>query len=182
MTCFEVPTRIAVIGIGNVLLGDDGVGPYVVELLRAGWELPHDVTLIDVGTPGLDLASHLLGREVVILVDAVGATGEPGEVRVYHGEELQRLPVLPRVSPHDPAVQEALWIAELADSAPQVVLVGIIPESTEPGVELSAVVREGAIKACSVVIDELTRRGVAVRPRIDSPEPDAWWQRSAARC
>jgi len=180
MTCLEMPARIAVIGIGNVLLGDDGVGPYIIELLRAGWQLPDDVALVDAGTPGLDLANYLLGREIAILVDAVAASGQPGEVRVYRDEELHNIPALPRVSPHDPAVQEALWIAELAGKAPRVVLVGIIPESTEPGVELSQAVQASAIKACAAVLDELTRCGVQVHPRLDNAAPDAWWQRAAA--
>jgi len=170
---------IAVIGLGNVLLGDDGFGPSVVELLRAGWNFPASVTLIDAGTPGLDLVNYLDGREVVILVDTVAATGAPGELRLYRGEELRCLPMKPRVSPHDPAVQEALWIAEFGGSGPrQIVLVGVIPAATGLGTGLSTPVREAARAAGVLVIEELRKNGASPAPLHAPRVPDAWWLRA----
>ena len=170
---------IAVIGLGNVLLGDDGFGPSVVELLRAGWQFPASVALIDAGTPGLDLVNYLDGREVVVLVDTVAATGAPGELRLYRGEELRGMPMKPRVSPHDPAVQEALWIAEFGGSGPrQVDLIGVIPAATDLGTGLSAPVREAACAAAVLVVQELTKHGAAPAPLRQPRSPDAWWMRA----
>ncbi len=170
---------IAVIGIGSVLLGDDGVGPFVVELLRAGWEFPEDVALIDAGTPGLDLVAQFQGHEVVIIVDAVAASGEPGELRLYGDADLRRMPMSPRVSPHDPAVQEALWIADLGGSAPrEVLLLGIIPATTEVGTELSEPVRQAARAAAEAVVAELAGRGAFAVERSEPRAPNTWWMRS----
>jgi hydrogenase maturation protease len=75
--------RIAVIGIGNVLTGDDAVGPHVVRVVEARYALPADVQVIDAGTPGYDLTAFLVGLDAAILVDAVKAKAAPGELRVY---------------------------------------------------------------------------------------------------
>lgn len=85
---------IAVLGLGNVLLGDDAFGPTVVELLRARYEFAAEppVTLLDVGTPGLTLPAHLAGHDAVILVDSVADAGAAGEVRLYRRADLDRLP------------------------------------------------------------------------------------------
>jgi hydrogenase maturation protease len=70
-------------GIGNVLTGDDALGPYVIKLLEASYEFPEEVTVVDAGTPGMDLIMFLENRECALIVDAVRAKGTPGEVRRY---------------------------------------------------------------------------------------------------
>lgn len=174
----RVNPRVAVIGLGNVLLGDDGFGPFVVEQLRAGWDFPADVEVIDAGTPGLDLVTFLDGRECVVLLDAVGADGPPGDLRLYSGEDLRRIPPKPRVSPHDPAVQEALGIVELAGRGPRrVVLIGAIPGSLELGAGISSALRAAATAAVDVVLAELVRCGAPAEKR-GAPRPaDPWWLR-----
>jgi hydrogenase maturation protease len=180
-TAAAARARIAVIGLGNVLFGDDGFGPFVLTLLHSGWEFPECVTLIDVGTPGLDLVTYLQGREAVLLIDAVGATGVPGELRRYRNEDLTKMPPKPRVSPHDPAVQETLLIAQFAGDGPRhVLLVGVIPHTLEQGAGLSAAVRAAASTAAGKIVQELANLGASPRAR---PEPlgmDPWWMRTPA--
>ena len=167
---------IAVIGLGNVLLGDDGFGPTVVEWVRSHYRLPPGVALIDAGTPGLDLASYLIEREAVLLVDTVASTGEQGELRIYRGDELRRLPLKPRVSPHDPALGEALGIAELAGAAPhELVLIGAIPESVDARVSLGARMRGAVTGAATLVIAELERLGVHVVRGTTPAQAPPWW-------
>ena len=137
------------------------------------------MTLLDAGTPGLDLVTYLHGREMVILIDAVSASGPPGELRLYRNGDLDKMEPQPRVSPHDPVVREALWIAELAGDGPRVLLVGVIPESTEIGARLSAPVHAAASVAGAVVIEELGRLGAAPQPRPQPSAPDPWWMRGA---
>jgi hydrogenase maturation protease len=174
------PASVAVIGLGNVLLGDDGFGPTVIALLRAGWEFPADVELIDGGTPGLHLVASVHGRDALVLIDAVAGAGAPGELRRYRREDLERLPILARVSPHDPAVLETLAIADLAGRGPQTVLVvGVIPASLAMETTLSPPVRAACPGAAALVVEELTRLGVPPRTRRETTPPDAWWLRPA---
>lgn len=167
---------IAVFGLGNVLLGDDAVGPFVIELLRATYEVPDNVTLVDLGTPGLGLPAYLSESDAVILIDAVSASGAPGELRLYRRDDLDRVPLQPRVSPHDPAVQEALWLTDLAGSSPRdLLLVGVIPERSMLGAGLSERVRRACAAAVAAVVAELARLGAPATPRRAARQPNIWW-------
>lgn len=174
--------RIAVIGIGNVLTGDDAVGPYVVRLLEARYALPPDVQVIDAGTPGLDLTAYMAEvSEGIVLVDAVKARGAPGELRRFSREELKsRSPVL-AMSPHEPGVREALLNAEFMGVCPPVFrLVGVIPESVELGCKLSPAVQAAVPVALAAVVEELSALRVEVAERTPPLEPDLWWTRQPA--
>lgn len=175
---------IAVIGMGNVLLRDDGFGPCVVGILAAQWEFPDGVELIDAGTPGLDLAGVLCGREAVIFIDSVAATAAPGKLRFYRDDELRHaLAIKPRVSPHDPALAEALALARLVGDGPRrVLLVGVVPESVEVGVGLSPCVGAAAHLAATAIVGELEKWDSVPRRKRDRRRPALWWvdDRSAA--
>jgi hydrogenase maturation protease len=170
--------KIAVIGIGNVLAGDDAVGPHVVRVLEARYELPDGVQVIDAGTPGYDLTAFFVGVDAVVLVDAVKAEGAPGELRTYDGAAiLRKAPVL-AISPHEPGVREALLNAQFMGVLPGVVrLVGVIPGATGTGIALSPAVREGIGAAVDAVAGELAALGVVLGKREPPREADLWWER-----
>ncbi len=169
---------VRVLGLGNVLMGDDALGPYVVRVLDATHDFPEAVEVLDVGTPGLDLLPYLAGASHVIIVDTVRAEGSPGELRLYRRDQLLAAPPQPRLSPHDPGLRDALLTAEIADAAPQeVLLVGVIPGATRTGVGLSEAVRTGVEPACLAVLSELDRLGLSARPRQPAQEPDIWWEK-----
>lgn len=167
--------RIAVLGLGNVLVGDDCLGPYAVRRLEARFRFPGDVLLEDLGTPGLDLTPWVTGREAVILIDTVKADGKPGDVRLYRREDLNLAPT-PRLSPHDPGLVEALALADLAGTAPEsFLLVGVIPESLGPAPGISPPVEAALDEVEEAVLRELARLGVTPSPRRPPLEPDLWW-------
>jgi len=171
--------RIAVLGLGNVLMGDDALGPYAVQVLEAEYELPAQVRVLDVGTPGLDLQPYIVDLDVLILVDTVTSTGEPGELRTYRKDEILRHPPQPRLSPHDPGVKEALLTAEFEGTAPaEVFLVGVIPASTAMRTGLSPAVQAAVPRAVEAVIEELSRLGVRSVRRPQPRALDIWWEAS----
>ncbi len=174
----EPPLRISIIGIGNVLTGDDAVGPHVVRVVEARYALPPEVQVIDAGTPGYDLTAFLAGIDAAILVDAVRGKGAPGEVRVYEKAELvSRKPIL-AVSPHEPGVREALLNADFMGVTPPVVrLVGVVPARTETGIGLSPEVRAAIPAAVEAVAAELAALGVPLPERAPPREPDRWWEK-----
>jgi hydrogenase maturation protease len=166
-----------VVGLGNVLMADDAFGPYFVRWLEAYYELPDGIEVADLGTPGLDLYPHLVHREVVILADTVRSDGRPGELRLYRRDEILRHTPQARVSPHDPGLKETLLSLEFAGHMPtEVLLVGVIPASTESEVGLSPAVLDAIGPAGAAVVAELGRLGFRVLPR---PEPlplELWWE------
>ena len=172
--------RIGVLGIGNVLMGDDGVGPFTVKMLEARYKFPKEVELQDVGTPGLGITSVFSEYDAVILIDAVNAKKNPGEVKVYRKDELVQVPLKQRVSPHDPALVEALLFAELSGKCPkEVILVGVVPEACELRCELSAAVQAGVETAIGIVLAELEQLGGPVKLKARPDAPSIWWEKEA---
>jgi len=172
------PRRIAVLGLGNVLQGDDALGPYVAALLSVKYDFSPGVSVLDAGTPGLDLTPYIAGLDALVVVDAVRATGAPGELRSYRRAELLEKPPPQRLSPHDPGLKECLLALELIDqSPPEVLLVGLIPAAIETGVGLSAAVHAGIPRVEHAVLAELARLGSPARPRERPGEPDLWWEK-----
>jgi len=167
--------------LGNVLMGDDALGPHVIAHLNARYEFPAEVQVEDLGTPGLDLHPFLAGHDVLILVDVVKSRGQAGELRLYRKEQILKHPPLPRVSPHDPGLKEALLGLQFADEDPgEVYLVGVIPSETgKLEVGLSAPVRAAIPAAMAAVTEELDRLGYPARSRPQPLDPDIWWEKVA---
>jgi hydrogenase maturation protease len=169
--------RVAVIGLGNVLMGDDAFGPWVVQTLLAAYEFPEDVAVQDLGTPGLDLMPYVTDLEALVLVDTVRADATPGTLRLYRRNDILEHPPQTRLSPHDPGVKEALLTAEFAGRGPgEVLLVGAVPESTAMGVRLSPALRETVPTAAAEVLKEIERLGRRAELRSAPRPPDIWWE------
>ncbi len=170
---------IRVLGLGNVLMSDDGFGPFVIHVLEATYEAPPNVEFVDVGTPGLDLTPYLLGTEAVICVDTVTSRGAPGEIKMYNREDILRHPPQTRTGGHDPALKEALLTVDAAGNGPRTVtLVGVVPEWIATGVVLSPVLEAAISTAVMAVVEELEKLGVNVERRRHPLPVDVWWTRS----
>jgi len=144
---------ISVLGLGNVLMSDDGLGPVAVRAFEAEYVVPADVQVVDLGTPGLDLLPWLADIDRVIIVDTVKSDRPPGSVRLYEKADLLRYPPAARVGPHDPGVKEALQALEFAGRAPrELTLIGVVPASTAIGIELTPPVR-AAVATVLVAIE-----------------------------
>jgi hydrogenase maturation protease len=173
----DATDRIVVLGIGNVLLHDDGFGPYVVRQLEARWELPDGVHVIDGGTPGLDFHPFFEGTRVLIVVDTVRSEGEPGELKLYRRDQLLDAPLLPRTTPHQPGLGEALHTGSFAGEIPdEVLLIGVCAEDFATGTGLTPAVRAAVEPALEAVVAELERIGAPPRRREPPDAPDIWWE------
>lgn len=173
--------RIVVLGIGNVLLHDDGFGPYVVRQLDARYEFPEGVEVIDGGTPGLDFHPFFEGTRVLIVIDTVEIDAPAGTVRVYDREKVLNMPVLPRTTPHEPGLGEALQAGLFAGETPEdVVLVGVRATDVSTGPGLTETVRAAAEPAIEAVLAELRRVGAEPRPKVAPDTPDIWWEAPGA--
>lgn len=120
--------RCLILGLGNPLRGDDGVGPRVVaELLRRG--LPNGVEAVDGGTVGLDLLHLLEGWERAIIVDAALLGRNPGEYIRFTPEEAHLVGSLVSLSSHTAGLADALALARaLGQRLPDIVIYGVQPE------------------------------------------------------
>jgi hydrogenase maturation protease len=168
--------NILIGGIGGVLLGDDGVGPYVARLLAARYEFEAGVEVSDLGTPALEIIDELSGREAIILIDSVDTEAAAGTVLLYRKADIMRHRPEVRMDPHSPALVDALLSAELFGVAPaEVLLVGIRAESFEPSCNLSEPVKASLDQVIAEVLRELDRLGVGYRLKARPTELGIWW-------
>lgn len=149
--------RIVILGIGNLLKGDDGVGVRVIEALAARDDLPPEVELIDGGTGGPTLLIHFEGARALILIDAVNLAAPPGTIRPFGLEEIESTAgEAAPFSLHDVGILSMLDLARRLDRLPpRVRIVGIQPDRFDLGDRLSEAVAAAVSQAAEAVLREL---------------------------
>ncbi len=168
---------IRVLGVGNILVEDDGLGPYAVRVLESEYEMPKNVEIQDVGTPGLDFAPYLDGATAVIVVDTVTADGPPGSLHRYDKDQLLKAPIPDRTNPHQPGLRETLMACELTDSVPdEVILIGVVPGGIGNVARLGDTVRAAVPEVIAAVVRELDRLGGTPTRRTEPLDPNIWWE------
>ncbi len=148
---------ILVLGIGNILLRDEGVGVRVIEQMQK-MHLPDDVELVDGGTAGADLLDVLAERCKVIVIDAIQADCEPATVLRFTADELIR-PDGVGMSLHELGLGEALIMTKQLGCAPKdVVVFGIKPKDTGCGLDLSEEIAALVPEVIELVLREIGKR------------------------
>ena len=170
------PARVCVMGLGNVLMGDDGFGPLAVERFRCEYECGPNVEVLDLGTPGLDLAPYLFGRDLVVIADAVNADEKPGTLSIYCEADLVAHRAQLRLTDHDPGLQESLAHLRLAGETPsELIIVGAVPESCDFGKGISLSVLSASSVAVESIAGLLIERSISCSRRHATPRPNLWW-------
>ncbi len=159
--------RIVILGVGNVLLRDEGVGVHVVEELRKRYSFPKGVNLVDGGTQGLWLIPTLQQADHLIVLDAVLGNGLPGTIYRLEKDDLPK-GLRTKTSAHDADLVEALNLCSLIGEEPQsVVVIGVEPEDiTQPDLNMSNTVAAKVDELIDRVLEELQGLGVEPRRRV----------------
>ncbi len=144
---------VTVFGLGNILMGDDGLGSYLIKVLESRYTFPPEVEVLDAGTPGLELSTILEDSGALIVVDTVRAEDEAGTVKTYRRDEILRHPPAQRITPHDPGLKETLLVLELqGETPPELLVVGVVPGNVEYGVGLTDAVRAAVPDAIAEIV------------------------------
>lgn len=156
---------IAVFGIGNILLSDDGIGVHVLNRLKEEYDLPGYVELIDGGTKGLDLLPLLEDRDKVLIIDAANFKKEAGTIDTVEGDKIPAF-LSTKLSVHQIGLPDMLFAAKLMGIMPdEMCLIGIQPESMDTSTEMSDVVSKGMEPLLEKVLERLKAWGVEVTPK-----------------
>ena len=159
------PDQTLIIGVGNILVSDEGAGIRVIERLQEKYELPEEVHVLDGGTLGMDLLYYLQGVQRLLLVDAVETGQKPGHLIRLEGDEVPAF-LSVKISPHQIGIPDMLFAAKLRDLYPQeIVLWGIQPGDLEIGLQLSEPVAAGVETLVENVRQELALWGIEVQSR-----------------
>lgn len=153
---------ITVLGLGNILLGDEGVGVRVIERLQAEYDLPQDLDVVDGGTAGIDLLPYVKADGVLIIVDAAKVGRGPGSTMKLEGPAVPAF-LSAKLSPHQIGLPDLLATAELLGQKPRrLVLIGVEPKTLETGIELSDEIKATTDTLLEMVREELMREGVVI--------------------
>ena len=144
--------RILVMGVGNTLMQDDGVGSRICEALQSSPDTLPGLDIIDGGTIGLALLPEIENADAVIVVDASELGAEPGTMRLFHNEEIDRQLSGKRRTVHEVALVDLFSAAGIRGRMPsERVLVAIQPGCTEWGVDLTPATAAAVPGACEAI-------------------------------
>lgn len=158
-------SRIALIGLGNILLRDEGVGVHALRALEKKYDFPAEVRLIDGGTLGLDLLHLIEGMEKILFVDALDLKKEPGAIAVIEDREIPSL-LEPKLSLHHVGLSDLLFASAFLGTRPaEIVLVGIQPETMEIGIELSETIQGRFDRLLETVLEKIREWGLEIQEK-----------------
>lgn len=159
------PERVVVIGLGNPLLGDDGLGLAALERLEQEWELPSHVELVDGGNWGLMLLPEMETAHSLLLVDAIETDAPPGTLVVLEKPDLPAF-LDAKFSPHQVGLRDLFALMTLRRSLPKrIVAIGLTPGDLEGVNGLSGPVRAGMGALITRLAAQLQDWGLECRPR-----------------
>ncbi|MEZ4267024.1 MAG: HyaD/HybD family hydrogenase maturation endopeptidase [Myxococcota bacterium] len=164
-------TPLLILGLGNLVCADDGLGIEAVRRITAGWQVPQGVHVLDGGTLGLSLLPWLMDADEVLLLDAVAADARPGTLIRLTGDAV-RPAVRHRLSPHQIGVADLIDGADLLGDGPrQISLLGLVPASIELSLERTPEVEAAIDTLVAAALMFAAARGFAFRPHADVASP-----------
>lgn len=164
MTVVMPHLSVLVLGIGNLVMGDDAVGVLVAQRLQQEYRFADNVEIMDGGTLGLDLLPKLENITNLIMIDAVETGKKAGTCVRLCGDELP-IALQTKLSPHQMGLKDLLAVSELMGHTPkEMVLIGVQPGSIEMEIGLTAEVQAQLDVLVSGVLSELAAWGIAAAP------------------
>ncbi len=151
------PPKVLVLGVGNLLLKDDGVGVHLINALRET-PFPDNVQLIDAGTVSHQLIPLFHETDYLILVDAVSANDVPGSIYRFSPDDLNFFPTEYKWSQHEMKLIDILQMAEMTGAKPDTIIIGVQPKDASSwSLELSDEVAAVLPRVRELVVEELKR-------------------------
>jgi len=156
-----------VLGLGNILLGDEGVGVRVVERLLERYDFPEEVLVMDGGTLGLDLLPYVEDASRLVVVDAAQARKPPGTLVRLTGNEIPIFLDASKVSPHQEGLQDLLAVAALKGYLPaELVFLGVQVGTLGVSLDLSPAVAQQVEAVAEMVLAELAAWGLRAKSKL----------------
>jgi hydrogenase maturation protease len=153
--------HILILGVGSILMTDEGFGVRVIEALEEQYEFPENVSVVDGGVLGLNLLGVIAEADHLIVVDAVRNGGSAGDFHRLTGEAIPER-VRAKNSLHQIDFLETLTLCQAVDEVPETVVLGVEPEDIDSlSVELTPTIKERIEPAIQMVLDELKRLNIS---------------------
>jgi len=158
--------KIGILGIGNLLIGDEGFGIHTIQYLEENYSFPENVELVDGGTAGIYMSPFLEECDPVFVIDVVDIDEEPGSMHTFQLEDVRAGKISTRMSPHQLGLLEVIEICKLRDAAPsRVEFYCVVPADLEQDLVLSPIVEPRVPQMAEILVKRLEEIGVTVRPK-----------------
>jgi hydrogenase maturation protease len=146
---------VLILGIGNILQSDDGLGIHIINHITQNIELPDDVEAVDGGTAGFDLIPLLMGRKKIIIVDALRVDDEPGSIYRFKPEDARKTRA--SLSLHEVGIIEVIDFLRLRGENTEIEIIGVVPEDIGTlDMNISLSVRRSIPHAIIQIMDAVT--------------------------
>ena len=158
--------KVGILGIGNLIVGDEGFGIHTVQYLEDNYIFPDHVLVKDGGTAGIYMSPFLEECDPVFVIDVVDIDAEPGSMHYYSSEDVKAGKISTRMSPHQLGLLEILEICKLRDAAPEKIeFYCVVPKTLETSMELSDVVAPRVKDIADIILKRLEDDGIKVEKK-----------------
>jgi hydrogenase maturation protease len=153
------PQKIVILGVGNLLLSDEGVGVHVANELM-NMDLPPEVSVAEGGTDGFRLLNVIIEADRLIVIDAVKGGADPGSLYRFDINDVRNCPSGFKTSVHQIGILEVIDLSELIGKKPHTTIIGIEPKSLEMGMELTPEIKSKIPRIIELVFEELKKHNI----------------------
>jgi len=134
----EPNKRIGILGLGNLLLSDEGFGVHFINYLNDNYQVPDHVDVLDGGTAGIMMAPFIEDVDILYVIDTVALQAEPGTIRHYTDKDVQAGNLQARMSPHQVGLLDILDLCRIRETAPELTeMITVVPEDLRTCIGLS---------------------------------------------
>ena len=148
--------KTGILGVGNLLLGDEGFGVHVINRLQESYRFPANVELLDGGTAGIMLSPFIEDKDILFVIDIVGLDAEPGSIHLFGHDEVCAGNIQTRMSPHQVGLLEILDLCRLREKAPQrIEMITVVPADLSTRIGLSRPLARAVDRVIAVLFDKL---------------------------
>lgn len=162
----EPTGRTGILGIGNILIRDEGFGVHCVRQLLEDYLVPGDLEILDGGTAGIMMAPFMESVQTLYVIDTINLPAEPGSVHCFSDHDIRSGDIQGMMSPHQLGLLEILSLCRLRDRAPQTVeLITVVPADLSTGLGLSPVLMPRIATVIALLRARLAERNIVLQPR-----------------
>ena len=169
----QLKKNIGIIGIGNLILSDEGFGIHTLSYLEEHYTFPENVVLKDAGTAAIYMAPFLEECDPVFVIDVVDLQAEPGSYHFFTMDDIEARTFQTKMSPHQLGLLEMVEICRLRDMAPEhIEFHCVVPQSLETGMDLSPALAARVEEVAQKIVTRLRNLGVEVTARQSTASED----------
>lgn len=164
------PAEVTILGVGNVILRDEGFGVRTAEYLDAHYDFPEGVQIVDGGTLGIELTQYVTGTDKLLIIDSINGGAEPGTLFRFHNDAVMEH-FQEKISAHEVGIQDVLALLTVTGhKIPEVVVIGAQPYDLSAGVGLSDGMARLLPHMAEQALAELRSWGIVPKEK-DAAEP-----------